>query len=114
MLHSSAFPVDPEIRVVHDEGQPILEMEGTPEAARKARSPLGRFFTALRSQQGEARLQRELAHEEMQQVCVFVDQRNISAGCQSLSSGRDCNQRLMIQQFGHVVAGLRNWASSGC
>jgi len=97
-----------QIRVVHEEGQPMLEMEGTPEAVRKARGPLRGFFTALRSQQGQDGLQRELVHEEMQHVCVFVDQRNISAGCQSLSSGRDCNQRLMIQNFGRVVAGLRD------
>ena len=49
--------------------------------------------------------------EARQSVSIFVDNLNISMGCQVLSTGRDSSQRLRMPAFSEVVAGARTVAS---
>jgi len=96
-----------EIGILPEDGQLArLDVVGVPRAVENAQMELQQH-----RQEGFARAQRQLAEEARQSVSIFVDNLNISMGCQVLSTGRDSSQRLRMPAFSEVVAGARTVAS---
>eukprot|EP00434_Breviolum_minutum_P039792 symbB.v1.2.035351.t1/scaffold4739.1/size35589/3 len=106
-----------EIGILPEDGQLArLDVVGVPHAVEHAQMELqqhrpGKLVTCYELQEGFARAQRQLAEEARQSVSIFVDNLNISMGCQVLSTGRDSSQRLRMPAFSEVVAGARTVAS---
>mmetsp|Transcript_38695 Transcript_38695/g.71925 ORF Transcript_38695/g.71925 Transcript_38695/m.71925 type:complete len:471 (-) Transcript_38695:164-1576(-) len=103
-----------ELRVVNDpnrdlDGEATLEVTGPPDAVQAAMPVLRGHLAALaRTERFESPLELQLDREADRPVHIFVDQRNISTGCQHLPDGRlDAQQRLSIRRFTEVLSGVR-------
>lgn len=87
----------------------IVEMTGVPALLEEARPVLEQHLISfLQNSPHQAAPELQLAAEMQEVVHVFVDNSNISIGCQFLPSGtRDFTQRLSIQKFAQAVIGIR-------
>jgi len=87
----------------------IVEITGVPALLEEARAVLEQHLISfLHNSPHHAAPELQLAAEMQEVVHVFVDNSNISIGCQFLPSGtRDFTQRLSIQKFAQAVVGAR-------
>ena len=112
-LVSLVLVVRPEIYVQNSppesDRDAIVEMTGVPALLEEARAVLEQHLISfLQNSPHHAALELQLAAEMQEVVHVFVDNSNISIGCQFLPSGtRDFTQRLSIQKFAQAVVGTR-------
>eukprot|EP00435_Cladocopium_sp_Y103_P045254 s2196_g12.t4 len=87
----------------------FVEFVGVPALIEEARAALEQHLISfLQRPPHHAVPELQLAAEMQEVVHVFVDNSNISIGCQFLPSGtRDFTQRLCIQKFAQAVIGAR-------
>ena len=91
------------------DGNAVVELKGVPSLLEKARAQVEQHLISfLQSPPLLAEPELRLSREKDEVVHVFVDNSNISIGCQFLPDGtRDFTQRLSIQKFAQAVAGVR-------
>mmetsp|Transcript_715 Transcript_715/g.1294 ORF Transcript_715/g.1294 Transcript_715/m.1294 type:complete len:489 (-) Transcript_715:142-1608(-) len=87
----------------------VVEMTGDPAVIDEARTAMEEHLISfLQHPPLQARAEQQLRAEREEVAHVFVDNSNISIGCQLLPSGtRDFAQRIDIYRFAQVVAGVR-------
>ncbi|CAK9085524.1 CCCH-type zinc finger protein moe-3 (Maturation oocyte expansion protein 3) [Durusdinium trenchii] len=92
-----------------EDSDAIVELTGVPVLLEQARATLEQHLISfLQSPPHCAVPELQFAAETQEVLHVFVDNSNISIGCQFLPSGtRDFSQRLNIPKFVQAVAGVR-------
>jgi len=94
------------------DGEAVVEVVGVPDVLEHARAALEKHLIDLMmTEPRQSECEQQFASESQEVVHVFVDNSNISIGCQFLPDGtRDFAQRINIKKFAQAVEGARRVA----